>query len=45
MKELREISRDVLFLQIDNARYHLSFEVLEFYDEIIFTSVFINIDD
>ena len=22
MKELRDISRDVLFLQIDNARYH-----------------------
>ena len=33
MKELREISRDVLFLQINNARYHLSFEALEFYDE------------
>ena len=31
MKELRDISRDVLFLQIDNARYHWSIEALEFY--------------
>ena len=35
MKELRDISRDVLFLQIDNARYHWSIEALEFYYEII----------
>ena len=34
MKELRDISRDVLFLQIDNARYHWSIEALEFYYEI-----------
>ena len=33
MKELRDISRDVVFLQIDNARYHWSIEVLEFYYE------------
>ena len=33
MKELRNISRDVLFLQIDNARYHSSIEALEFYYE------------
>ena len=33
MKELRDISRDVLFLQIDNARYHCSIEALEFYYE------------
>ena len=33
MKELRDISRDVLFLQIDNARYHWSIEALEFYYE------------
>ena len=33
MKELRDISRDVLFLQIDNARYHRSIEALEFYYE------------
>ena len=32
-KELRDISRDVLFLQIDNARYHWSIEALEFYYE------------
>ena len=30
MKELRDISRDVLFFQIDNARYHWSIEALEF---------------
>ena len=24
MKELKNISRDILFLQIDNKRYHLS---------------------
>ena len=35
MKELRDISRDVLFLQIDNARYHWLIEALEFYYEII----------
>ena len=29
MKELRDISRDVLFLQIDNARYNWSIEALE----------------
>ena len=33
MKELRDISRDVLFLQIDNVRYHWSIEALEFYYE------------
>ena len=33
MKELRDISRNVLFLQIDNARYHWSIEALEFYYE------------
>ena len=33
MKELRDISRDVLFLQIDNARYHWSINALEFYYE------------
>ena len=33
MNELRYISRDVLFLQIDNARYHWSIEALEFYYE------------
>ena len=33
MKELRNISRDVLFLQIDNTRYHWSIEALEFYYE------------
>ena len=33
MKKLRDISRDVLFLQIDNTRYHLSIEALEFYYE------------
>ena len=33
MKELRDISRDVLFLQIDNERYHWSIEALEFYYE------------
>ena len=33
MKELRDISRDVLFLQIDNARCHWSIETLEFYYE------------
>ena len=33
MKELRNISRDLLFLQIDNARYHSSIEALEFYYE------------
>ena len=33
MKELRDISRDVLFLQIDIARYHWSIEALEFYYE------------
>ena len=33
MKELRDISRDVVFLQIDNARYHWSIEALEFYYE------------
>ena len=33
MKELRDILRDVLFLQIDNARYHWSIEALEFYYE------------
>ena len=33
MKELRDISRNVLFLQIDNARYHWLIEDLEFYYE------------
>ena len=33
MKELKDISRNVLFLQIDNARYHWSIEALEFYYE------------
>ena len=33
MNELRDISRDVLFLQIDNPRYHWSIEALEFYYE------------
>ena len=33
MKELRDISRDVLFLQIGNARYHWLIEALEFYYE------------
>ena len=33
MKELRDISKDVLFLQIDNAKYHWSIEALEFYYE------------
>ena len=33
MKELGDISRDVLFLLIDNARYHWSIEALEFYYE------------
>ena len=33
MKKLRDISRDVLFLQIENARYHWSIEALEFYFE------------
>ena len=33
MKELRDTSRDVLFLQIDNARYHWSIEALKFYYE------------
>ena len=32
-KELRDISKDVLFLKIDNARYHWSIEALEFYYE------------
>ena len=31
IKEIRDISRDVLFLQIDNARYHWSIEALEYY--------------
>ena len=30
MKELRDISRDVLFLQIDLAKYHLSIDHLNF---------------
>ena len=34
-KELRDISRDVLSLQIDNARYHWQIEALEFYYENI----------
>ena len=33
MKEFRDISRDVLYLQIDNARYHWSIEAFEFYYE------------
>ena len=33
MKELLDISRDVLFLQIKNARYHWSIEALESYYE------------
>ena len=33
MKELRDILRDVLFLQIDNARYHWSIEAFQFYYE------------
>ena len=33
MKEFIDISRDVLFLQIDNAKYHWSIEALEFYYE------------
>ena len=33
MKELGDISRDVLFLQISNARYHWPIEALEFYYE------------
>ena len=33
MKKLRDTSRDVLFLQIDNAWYHWSIEALEFYYE------------
>ena len=33
MKKLRDISRDALFLQINNARYHWSIKVLEFYYE------------
>ena len=33
MKELRDISRDVLFLQIDNVRYHWPVEAHEFYYE------------
>ena len=33
INELNNISRDVLFLQIDNARYHSPIEVLEFYYE------------
>ena len=32
-KEFRNISRDFLFLEIDNARYHWSIEALEFYYE------------
>ena len=36
MKELRDISRDVLFLQIDNSRYHWSIEALELnYEKIL----------
>ena len=35
MKELRDISKDVLFLQINNPRYHWSIEALEFYYENI----------
>ena len=35
MKELSYISRDCLFLQIDNARYHWSIEVLSFIMKII----------
>ena len=33
MKELRDISRDFLFLQIGNARYHWSIEAHEFYNK------------
>ena len=33
MKELRDISTDVLFLQFDNARYHWSIEAFKFYYE------------
>ena len=33
MKELRDISRDGLFLKIDYAKYHWSIEVHEFYQE------------
>ena len=44
-KELRDISRDVLFLQIGNARYHWPIKALEFYYKNNFTSVFINIDN
>ena len=33
IKALRDISRDVLFIQIGNARYHWSIEALEFYYE------------
>ena len=33
MKELRDISRDVLFLLIDNARYHWSMKHLNFFNE------------
>ena len=33
IKKLRSISRDILFLQIGNARYHWSIEALEFYFE------------
>ena len=33
MKELRGISRDILFLQFDNERYHRSIKALEFYYE------------
>ena len=36
MKELRDISRDILFLQIDNSRYHWSIEALELLMKIIF---------
>ena len=32
-KELRDISRDVLFLQINNASYNCPIEALEFYYE------------
>ena len=31
IEELRDIKRDVLFLQIENARYHWPIEALEFY--------------
>ena len=33
IKELRDISWDVLFLQIDNARYYWSIKALKFYKE------------